>query len=48
MDGSDPPPEACRPLRHKMKAVLFTGRCPAGLRRFVVGTHLVSLRYGAY
>ena len=26
-------------------AVLFTGRWPDGLRRFVVGSHLVSLRY---
>lgn len=29
-------------------AVLFTGRWPDGLRRFVVGSHLVSLRYFAY
>ena len=29
-------------------AVLFTGRWPDGLRRFVVGSHLVSLRYFTY
>ena len=29
-------------------AVLLTGRWPAGLRRLVVGTHLVTLRCGAY
>ena len=28
--------------------VLFTGRWPDGLRRFVVGSHLVSLRYFTY
>ena len=29
-------------------AVLFTGRWPDGLRRFVVASHLVNLRYLAY
>ena len=29
-------------------AVLFTGRWPDGLRRFVVGSHLVNLRYFTY
>ena len=29
-------------------AVLFTGRWPDGLRRFVVASHLVSLRYFTY
>ena len=28
--------------------MLFTGRWPDGLRRFVVGSHLVSLRYFTY
>ena len=29
-------------------AVLFTGRWPGGLHRFMVGSHLVSLRYFTY
>ena len=29
-------------------AVLFTGRWPDGLRRFVVASHLVNLRYFTY
>ena len=29
-------------------AVLFTGRWPYGLRRFVVGSNLVNLRYCTY
>ena len=29
-------------------AVLFTGRWPGGLRRFVVASHLVNLRYFTY
>lgn len=29
-------------------AVLFTGRWPAGLRRFAVSSHLVNLRYSTY
>ena len=29
-------------------AVLFTGRWPGGLRRFVAGSHLVNLRFTAY